>query len=44
MRSEVEKYSLLQSEYKELKEGYKNIYIYYMNSKTDNERLQRQVN
>lgn len=33
----------MKEEYDKLKEGYKDIYIYYMNMKSDNDRLQRQV-
>lgn len=43
MRSEVERTDLVRKEYNELKEGYKDLYIYYMNLKTENDRLQRQV-
>ena len=42
-RSETERSSLMKEEYAKLKEGYKDIYIYYMNMKSDNDRLQRQV-
>ena len=42
-RSEIERSSLMKEEYAKLKEGYKDIYIYYMNMKSDNDRLQRQV-
>ena len=42
-RSEIERSSLMKEEYDKLKEGYKDIYIYYMNMKSDNDRLQRQV-
>lgn len=43
MRSEVERVDSLQKEYNSLKEGYKTIYIYYLNLKADKDRLQRQV-
>lgn len=43
MRSEVERYNLVLKEYNELKESYKNLYVYYMDTKADNDRLQRQV-
>lgn len=43
VRCDVERTMQREKEYQEMKEGYKELYIYYMDVKADKERLQRQV-
>ena len=43
VQSDAEKYELLLSEYNEMKKNYKDLFIRYMDLKSDNDRLQRQV-
>ncbi|CBK20174.2 uncharacterized protein [Blastocystis hominis] len=42
VQSDAEKYELLLSEYNEMKKNYKDLFIRYMDLKSDNDRLQRQ--
>lgn len=42
-RGEAERYSLLVDEFNAMKEDHKQLFIRYMDVKSDNERLQRQV-
>ena len=39
----MERYSLLLQEYNEMKEDHRKLFVRYMDVKSDNDRLQRQV-
>ena len=43
LQSNTEKYELLLAEYNEMKQNYKDLFVRYMDIKSDNDRLQRQV-
>ena len=42
-RGEVERYNLLLQEYNAMKEDHRKLFVRYMDVKSDNDRLQRQV-
>lgn len=42
LQSNTEKYELLLAEYNEMKQNYKDLFVRYMDIKSDNDRLQRQ--
>ena len=43
VQSDAEKYDLLLAEFNEMKKNYKDLFVRYMDIKSDNDRLQRQV-